>query len=403
MFFCSPPRSSALPSKIYNDERQKEKVKSKKGKSVSVSVKASVVSVISVFILRSFSVGGICVFLCISGCVSNPAPKPAALSIDTPGGMIAYLNSQNLPALKSVEPWASPFGQGLKLTTTHYEIHTTLLEPLMLSQVPGFMESAYRSYQAQLPKPIETSTLFTVYLFADRHQWETFTVSFTGPQAPLYLQIKKGAYYLNGSCVAYYIGRESTFTSIGHEGWHQFNSRYFKYRLPSWLDEGIAMTFETSAYEGGFFVFQPERNMNRLGGLKKTLLSNETIPLRELVSINPGEVVAEINDITAFYSQAYALVRFLREDNYGKRLASYQKLLLDGLTGQWPLSEADRRIAADRNILITVGWNRMAGSMLFEHYFTNSDAAKVGDDFGKIEKQYIAFCRKIVYNIQLRN
>ena len=314
--------------------------------------------------------------------------------MNTTDGMLDYLHAQNLPTLQSVEKWDSQFGQGMKLTTAHYEIYTTLLEPLMLSQVPGFMESAYRGYQNQLPEPIETASKFTVYIFATRQQWEIFTTDFTGRDAPVYLKIKAGAYYLNGACVAYNIGRERTFASIGHEGWHQFDSRHFKYRLPSWLDEGIAMMFETSKYEGGLFTFQPERNFYRLGGLKQILLKNKTIPLKMLVGMNPGEVVVRDEDsVTAFYSEAYALVRFLREENYGKRFANYQNLLLDGLNGQWPLDEADKRIASDRNIPIIVPWNKKVGSMLFEHY--------IDDRYDKIDKEYMTFCRKIVYNVQL--
>jgi hypothetical protein len=349
---------------------------------------------------KTSEIGVICAIFgcfCVIGCQSTSSTavsKTAAPAINTPEGMTEYLRSRNIPALKSIEPWQSQFGAGIKLTTPHYEIYTTLLEPLMLSQMPGFVESAYRGYQAQLPEPIETPTHFTVYLFASRQQWEIFTMDFTGPQAPLYLQLKRGAYYLNGACVAYNIGLEDTFSGLGHEGWHQFNSRYFKYRLPSWLDEGIAMLFEESVYDKGFYVFQPDRNLNRLGSLKLTFIKRNIIPLRELVATNPGEVVEDANNTIAFYCQAYALVRFLREDNYGKRLLKYQKLLLDGLNGQWPLPDEDRRIAADRNIPITVGWNKMVGTMLFRHY--------IGDNFDNIEKEYLAFCRKIVYPVQVK-
>ncbi|MGA2091859.1 MAG: hypothetical protein ABSH16_00435 [Sedimentisphaerales bacterium] len=337
----------------------------------------------------------ICGFIFLIGCESVDPAKIAAPAINTTDGMISYLKSQNLPALKSIEPWENQYGPGLKLTTAHYEIYTTLLEPLMLSQVPGFVESAYRGYQSQLPEPIETTTLFTVYLFADRKQWETFTTGFTGRLSPVYLKIKAGAYYLNGACVAYNIGRERTFATLGHEGWHQFNSRYFKYRLPSWLDEGIAMQFEMSTYDTGMFRFEPARNGYRLGSLKQTLMKNQMIPLRDLIGMNPGEAIIESDDATAaFYSQSYALVRFLREDDYGKRLLKYQKMLLDGLTGAWPLDETDKRIAEDRNIPITVSWNRMAGTLLFANY--------IGDETDKIEKQYVTFCRKIVYYVQLK-
>jgi hypothetical protein len=321
--------------------------------------------------------------------------KPATRRINTPAGMIEYLQGRNLPALKSVEVWENKYGPGLKLTTAHYEIFTTLLEPLMLPQVPGFMESAYRSYNSQLPEPIETTTKFTIYLFAERKQWEDFTESFAPKRARLLTKIKAGAYYRKGSCVAYNIGRERTFSVLGHEGWHQFNSRHFKFRLPSWIDEGIAMLFEVNRYDQGLFYFEPVRGTYRLGGLKKTLISNKMIPLRKLIAMNPGEAIVTGDEaMTAFYSQAYALVRFLREENYGKRLGNYHQLLLGGLRGDWPLSPTNRRIAADRNIPLTVRWNRAVGLKLFESY--------ISDDFDQIEKEYLAFCRKIVYHVRFK-
>jgi hypothetical protein len=143
------------------------------------------------------------------------------------------------------------------------------------------------------------------------------------------------------------------------------------------------------------FRFDPSQNGYRLGALKQTLMKDKAIPLSDLIGTNPGEVVTESDEATAaFYSQAYALVRFLREDDYGKRLLKYQKMLLDGLNGQWPLDEEDKRIAADRNIPITVGWNKMVGSALFAHY--------IDGNFDNIEKEYLTFCKKIVYNVRLK-
>jgi len=333
----------------------------------------------------------------VVGCLESQSQidNPKARRIDTCSGMIEYLQRLNLPALESVEVWENDYGPGLKITTEHYEIFTTLLEPLMLSQLPGFIESCYRGYNSQLPQPIETATKFTIYLFAKREQWEDFTKGFTGPQAPLYCKIKAGAYYLNGSCVTYNIGRERTFSVIGHEGWHQFNSRHFKFRLPSWLDEGCAMLFEANRYDRGLFYFEPSRNFSRLGALKKTLMANKMIPLKQLVGMNPGEALMTNQDsVTAFYGQCYAMVRFLREDNYGKRLGNYYKLMMDGLKGEWPLEEGGRRIASDRNIPLTVWWNRAVGTKLFEYY--------IGDDFDQIEREYLTFCRKIVYHVHFK-
>jgi len=114
------------------------------------------------------------------------------------------------------------------------------------------------------------------------------------------------------------------------------------------------------------------------------------------MAINPGEVLAtdKAEAIMAFYAQSYALVRFLREEGYGKRLANYHQMLLGGLRGDWPLGEASKRIAADRNIPLTVRWNRAVGPLLFKQY--------IGDDFDQIEEEYLAFCRKIVYHVHFK-
>lgn len=348
--------------------------------------------------IRKFILIWVIVILYLAGCSGNSTSvNSSAERIDTPAGMIKYLQRKNLPTVKSIKVWPNKYGEGLIITTRHYEIYTTLLEPLMLSQVPGFMESAYRGYNKQLPEPIETTTIFRIYLFADRGQWEDFTGSFAGPAAPLYCKIKFGAYYLNGSCVVYNIGRERTFSVLGHEGWHQFNSRHFKFRLPSWLDEGVAMLFEASRYERGLFYFEPSRNIYRLGALKKILITNKMFQLKKLIAINPGEVVATSDEaVAAFYGQSYALVRFLREEGYGKRLGNYHQMLLGGLKGDWPLDKVGKRIAADRNIPLTIRWNRAVGTQLFKYYIAD------GPDLTGLEKEYTAFCRKIVYHVHFK-
>ena len=326
---------------------------------------------------------------CLEDQTSSTQNRPAA-KLSTPTGMADYL--KYVPGVKEVEPWSEEHLPGITITTDHYEIHTTLLDPLMLRQVPAFMESAYREYQNQLPKPIDTKTRLTIYLFGTREQWEGFTKKFVGRQWRHYLKIRKGAYYLNGACVAYNIGRKKTFGVLAHEGWHQFNSRHFTYRLPSWLDEGIAMHFEAFRYEKGRFYFEPQRS-SRLGSLRKTILTDNMIPLKRLIALNPGYVISDTDSVIAFYSQSYALVRFLREENYGKRLANYHNLLLAALRGNWPLEPQLRKIAADRNIPLTARFNAFVSSKLFSLY--------IGEDIEQIEKEYIAFCKKIVYRVRL--
>ncbi|MFA5292515.1 MAG: hypothetical protein WC496_05705 [Phycisphaerae bacterium] len=334
--------------------------------------------------------------LFVCGCgEENKINNRSVAALSTTDGMIKYVAP--LPSVRSVEKWDNPYGNGLTIKTQHYTIHTTMLEPLMLKQIPAFVEAVWRQYQSQLPVPVANESGFVLYLFEDRSQWEQFTKGFTGDQWPMYLKIKKGAYFLNSTCVAYNIGRSRTFSVIGHEGWHQFCNRFFKYRLPSWLDEGIAQLFEQNDLENGQFVFQPARNYAKLGALKLAMQNNRMIPLRNLISLNPGEVVLwEQADaaVMAFYAQSYALVRFLREDDYGRRLGNYHQMLVGALNGTWPLDETEAKIASDRNIPITVRWNSYIAQKLFSIY--------IGQDIEKIEPEYLRFCGKLVYSIRLK-
>ncbi|UCF15457.1 MAG: hypothetical protein JSW59_18820 [Phycisphaerales bacterium] len=329
--------------------------------------------------------------VCLAGCAPDNGGKVQTFEGRQceVGDHIGSGPLKDIQALESVEPWNCRYGTGLRLTTTHYEIFTTLTEPVMLRRTLGFMESVYRAYNSQLPEVIETQTRLTIYLFADRRQWEDFTRDFAGEQARTFCRIKAGAYYHNGACVAYDIGPTRTMSVLGHEGWHQFSDKHFKFRLPSWLDEGVAMLFETNDAASGTFQLAPAKNAYRLDALRRTLENDRMIPLRDLIASNPGDVLAtdRTEAVMAFYSQSYALVRFLQEADSGRRLAAYHRLLADGLRGRWQLDGASRAIAIDRNIPRNILWNHIVGLVLFEDY--------VGSDYDQIEKEYLAFCRQI--------
>lgn len=344
---------------------------------------------------------GVVVFvLCaVGGCQDSLKSGSSSPSMAAPlhAAQTAADTLRGEPAVKDVQPWVNSYGQGLQVRTKHYLLRTTLLEPLMLRQMPAFLESAFIAYQSQLPQTLNKTQPFVVYLFETRQQWEQFTHETAGADSSVYMKIQRGAYTLNGIVVAYNIGRKQTFSVIGHEGWHQFNQRLFAYRLPSWLDEGIATMFETCRYSQGRFLFEPSRNLMRLGSLKQTLSRRQLIPLRQLIVLNPGQVLSDDdNDDTAiaFYAQNYALVRFLREYQYGIRLRKYHALLLGGASGTWPLQNDLAALAADRTRPLTVGWNMTVSPILFTHY--------IEPDIDTLEAQYQDFCRKIVYHVQLK-
>ena len=96
----------------------------------------------------------------------------------------------------------------------------------------------------------------------------------------------------------------------------------------------------------------------RLGSLKLSMQQGNLIPLKQLIALNPGQVVNHNGNedaVIAFYAQNYALVRFLREYNYGIRLRKYHAMMLGGAVGNWPLKDEYTALAADRTRSID-GW-----------------------------------------------
>ena len=268
--------------------------------------------------------------------------------------------------------------------TRHYDIFTTCTNPQLIARLPDFMERAFDAYQSLLPTPVNSRYPARIYLFDGRDPWECFTRSFAGDQAEVLLRIQQGAYCLKDACVAYDIGVTRTLAALAHEGWHQFACRYVQDRLPSWLDEGLAMQFESLAVTTPGHAFDPVENPYRVQAMKQLLAQSQWCPLAEILAMSPGEVMAsnQAASVVSFYSQSYALVRFLSQDRYAR---DFQQLLWDGASGRWPLTPAYQRIAMDRNLPKTLTWNRRVGPELFKYY--------IGDDLDRLDREYLRFCR----------
>ncbi len=352
------------------------------------------------------------VLFCISSGILSSCQNPKSASValsprERQEKLIRYLQSQ--PTVKSTETWDLPEPikaqpqVGLIIRTYHYEIYTSLQDPLILQGLAVFLETAFRSYGQVFGQEIEVKNRLAVYFFDNRQQWEEFTHHWTGAAAGTYLQIRAGAYYLDKACVAYHLGRKSNFAVLAHEGWHQFSDAVFAYRLPAWVDEGLATNFESYQWEDGKVRFDPRRNGARLMDLQKALASGNRMSLAELLTMDAGRILSHdgmnsdgethaVPQITRYYAQLYALVRFLREDDYGRRLLAFRKMLNNGRLGKWPLSAELQAEAMQRTRNPSRQWNAITGSLIFQSYIASDPTA--------LEKQYLSFCQKILHNLR---
>ena len=357
----------------------------------------SFLRILSAFTIMLLTAGG-----CTQG-GSSKASTPAADSTAAAGQAWSITPATrnklaSTPYIHSLQRWQGDFG--LIIETTHYRIFTTEKDPLILVTLPKFLECAHTAYQDMLGYRLKKTRISDIYHFAARKQWEDFTENYTGDMWPIYRNINRGAYYLNGICVSYNIGRNATMSALAHEGWHQFSRQNFKYALPSWLDEGLAMQFEAFTYQDGKYHFRPSRNLNRLGALKQAMNASyrgerQLFTLPQLISLNPGQIIIRKDKALTgeYYAQVYALIRFLREYDYGRYKPYLTGMLVDGMLGKWPVSSEVSTVLSKKTGSPSSSWNSQFSRELFQRYIPLPPE--------KLSKEYLDFCNALTFPIHL--
>lgn len=326
----------------------------------------------------------------ITGCESgsqNPELAIAEPNQSDNQWLKEYL--EKVAAVNSAEYWNEGYGEGFLVKTEKYEIYTTINDALILRQLPLFLESLNKQYMRTSGISRVSGSRYVVYLFNTREQWELFGESFAPSDWQVYQKIEKGAFYANGACVAYNIGRVDTFSMLAHECWHQFSYRHFAYRLPAWLDEGLAMQFEGFERQRNGYVFSPDFNRARLDGLSRSFEQGQNITLQELITLNPASVIDEKTDnpsqrVNAYYSRLYAFIRFLNDYNNAVYRPKLIALIKHGLQGQWELDQEIADAARDRNAAFSSAINSRLGWEVFANYY--------GTRLDSMQEQFNSYC-----------
>ncbi len=235
------------------------------------------------------------------------------------------------------EPWSFRNIQGTKLSTEHFDIHSTLRDAQLQAALPEFMEAAYDQYSSLLPAPAsgEGKRLQT-FVLNDRSQWELYAKSNYPQQFPVFRKISAGGFAVGNECVVYYIRRTYTLSVLAHEGMHQYFANYFSTKLPAWLNEGLATYCESYELPKGKARFTPQRNSFRLNALRDAMTTDAILPLRGILATDAGRVINQGRSrlTKTYYAQAWALVCFLRHGEDGKYADSFQDMLDAIVTGE---------------------------------------------------------------------
>jgi hypothetical protein len=310
--------------------------------------------------------------LLLVGCSSHPSAS----------GRSSWEGPQTATPTGS-ESWDFHGVPGVTVHTPHYNIHSTILDSQYLNRLAQVMEGALLQYEKLCPDVRISGRPMECFIFAKRPEWAVFTREHTGNDSQVYLQINRGGYTVRDWYVAYDIGH-GTYAVAAHEGWHQFVARFFKDRLPPFLEEGIATQFENIHWSAELPRWNPQIHPTRAQRLRQTIESGNLWPLEQLVTMHAGDVVGLKGEkIEAFYAQNWAFARFLWDAENGRYRASFQKFLSDTADGAvFDPSGHPRRLM--------FGWDPKISKPVLEHY--------LGMPFDQIERAYRAYVQEIAYS-----
>jgi hypothetical protein len=226
------------------------------------------------------------------------------------------------------------------------------------------------------------------YMMATRPQWEEVTRLVGGKNAPLFLNIGRGGFATDGTAVYWDIGEHDSLAIAAHEGWHQYTQATFRQPLPVWIEEGLATYMEGFRWhpsQRGTPMFLPWANIERFDLLRKVAASDDLMPLDELLSSRPQDLIATAGNANlVYYAQVWALTHFLADGEDGRFARPLQAMLLDAASGSLYGVVAERIGQQDA---IRAARLRV-GTAVFEAYF--------GTDLDAIDTAYRAFIQRIV-------
>ncbi|GJM26209.1 MAG: hypothetical protein DHS20C16_26240 [Phycisphaerae bacterium] len=285
------------------------------------------------------------------------------------------------------EPWSLGRIAGTKLSTEHFDIHSTLTDAQLQAALPEFMEAAYDQYDSLLPAPESgAGKRLQTFVFNDRAQWELYAKSKFPQQFPVLRKISAGGFAVGNECVVYYIRRTYTLSVLAHEGMHQYFANYFSSRLPAWLNEGLATYCESYDLPSGKARFTPQRNSFRLNALRDAMTTDAILPLRGILATDAGRIVNQGRSrlTKTYYAQAWALVCFLRHGHDGKYADGFQDMLDAIVSGDLENAAKVARIQP------TARGKTSFGESVFRAYITD-DLKTLEAEFGDYLYELVGF------------
>ncbi len=269
---------------------------------------------------------------------------------------------------------AQPLRQNMDELSTfesdHYRIHTTVPREearFYARHMDTVFEEYTERFQA-LTGQEKIHENMDLYLFRTQDEYSRYMEKF-GIKAAL----TGGMYFQQGNYkgLATFTRRKirsisETFSTLQHEGFHQFAAAYIGIDLPIWANEGIAQYFEDGIVIEGERMRLGILNKRRIRRVKQALQEGTILPFSNLLNMSPQrwqrEIMTDRSKAQVAYAQSWAMVYFLinAEQRYRKAFVKYLQLIRDGSSSRDAFEETFK---TDNPKAFRKAWEKYARKM----------------------------------------
>ncbi len=202
-------------------------------------------------------------------------------------------------------------------STPNYDIHTDT-SPEFARLIGMHMETMHREYARLFARHGEVDVRSRVYVFARRDDLAELhgQMGGTGHVAGFY----SGRRNLIAAHADGYT-REDVLRTLYHEGLHLFVHHALDPWFPLWLNEGMAVYFQYSTWDGQRFVVG-EVPTHRLTAVQRAIREGTYIPFEKLFVMENAEWRAR-----GCYSEAWSVVHFLAHGQGGRYAQTLDEFL----------------------------------------------------------------------------
>ncbi len=223
-----------------------------------------------------------------------------------------------------------------------FVIHSDDASSAQLDALRLTADAAMAEYRKLVPDAPALRVPIEVRVFKTATAAKPYLDAILEPGDPEYMITRGGFTIPHFGVVVINPAVDAARSNLAHEGFHAFAQNTFARRIPPFIEEGVASSFEgVQLIDDQAILFNPKRHPKREAQLYLIARGDKWLPLDRMLDLNAADFLRDRpGDVESFYAHAWAFALYLDTVDCAGRsgTSALRAMLADAATGK-PLPE----------------------------------------------------------------